>query len=72
MPNGPLPLMSPLGAAIAATPQFAAAAGPQQSGSPEGAHPLLDALIAFLNSPVGQQIEAALIQMIISLISKTR
>ena len=60
--------LSPLGAAIAASPQFAAFAA-AHAGPPTAAgksHPLLDALATFLASPAGQALEAALINMILS------
>jgi hypothetical protein len=63
--------LSPRAAAIAASPQFEAwcANLAPTAGKSAGAHPLLDALAALLASPAGQALEAALINMILSLLT---
>lgn len=64
--------LSPLAAAVAASPQWAAylkTLPPQPERTP-GSHPLLDALAAFLASPAGQALEAALINMLIQMLPK--
>jgi len=63
--------LTPLGAAIAASPQFRdwVKANPHPAPTAAASHPLLAALAAFLASPAGQALEAALINMILSLLT---
>lgn len=58
--------LSPLTAAIAASPHFRALLNTRTISPLASSHPLLDALITFMSSPAGQALEAALIQMILS------
>jgi hypothetical protein len=62
--------ISPLTAAIAASPQFKdfCAANPPRGDLSRTGRPFLEALIAFMASPAGQALEAALIQMILSML----
>ena len=65
--------LSPLTAAVAASQQFRefCAKSPAAPLSATGNHPFLDALAAFMASPQGQALEAALINLLLTMISKT-
>lgn len=62
--------LSPLAAAIAASPQWLAylKEHPSTTNTAAGSHPLLAALAAFMASPQGQALEAALISMLLKLL----
>ena len=64
--------ISPLAAAISATPQFAdfCKKNPPKGATSGGSHPLLLALAAFLASPAGQALEQALIAMLLNAIPR--